>query len=188
MQGMAYWTGHNRWLSPVGPVQQTNLILLSKQKIDEAVHDRNRVQKERGKPYTGRKRNEKTKQNKTKRSRCKRWGLAPEEKTEQTHTKVPMNPEPYKEVREQWMSGTRRVSCWCPIQAKCCSHTKRFTREERSRATPTESEHVENKTDAQSADTQSDDAASSTLTRISSNRVKRAPESERLEDYIVENM
>ena len=66
MQGMAYWTGHNRWLSPVGPVQQTNLILLSKQKIDEAVHDRNRVQKERGKPYTGRKRNEKTKQNKTK--------------------------------------------------------------------------------------------------------------------------
>ena len=64
--------------------------------------------------------------------------------------------------------------------------TKRFIRKEISSTTPTESEHVENKTDALSADTQSDDAASNTPTRRSSTRVKRAPE--RLKDYIVGNM
>ena len=55
-----------------------------------------------------------------------------------------------------------------------------------SSAALTESEHVENKTDAQSADTQSDDAASNTPTHRSATTVKRAPE--RPKDYIVKNM
>ena len=66
------------------------------------------------------------------------------------------------------------------------AHIKRFIRDELSSTTPTESEHVENETDAQSADNLSDDAASNTPTRRSSTRVKRAPE--RLKDYIMENM
>ena len=64
------------------------------------------------------------------------------------------------------------------------AHIKRFIRDELSSTTPTESEHVENETDAQSADNLSDDAASNTPTRRSSTRVKWAPE--RLKDYIVE--
>ena len=54
-----------------------------------------------------------------------------------------------------------------------------------SSTSPTESEHIENKKDAQSADMQSGDAASNTPKHRSYIRAKRAPE--RLKNYIVEN-
>ena len=94
-------------------------------------------------------------------------------------------PEPYKVVEK---NGSQ-VFVESPAgdqYKRNVAHTKRFIREEMSSASQTESEHVEIKTDAQSADTQSDDAASNTPTRRSSTRVKRAPE--RLKDYIVGNM
>ena len=92
-------------------------------------------------------------------------------------------PEPYKVVEK---NGSQ-VLVESPAgdrYKRNVAHTKRFIREAMSNTTPTESEHVENKTDAQFADSQSDDAASNTPTRRSSTRVKRAPE--RLKDYIVE--
>ena len=82
--------------------------------------------------------------------------------------------------REKWISGTCRVSCWWPIQAKCCSQSGSFAKKCQQSLSTKRTKH------AQSADTQSDDAASNTPTCRSSTRVKRAPE--RLKDYIVENM
>ena len=81
-------------------------------------------------------------------------------------------PEPYKVVEK---NGSQ-VLVESPAgdrYRRNVAHTERFIREEMSSTTPTESEHVENKIGAQSADTQSDDAASNT--HRSSSRVKRAP-------------